>query len=153
MALTLAMTPLVVIAQPRDRDEGEFRILQARYGIARRNVDVTRRLQALARNQQSFRIDDDSFGVDPDEGRVKSPRIYARGADGDVLDGFRPVGVRSALKFACPAASSGLRWAPSSAPSMATRYKLQRVPHAPICAAGEAPSSSLPRPVLYPNRL
>ncbi|MEP7101509.1 MAG: hypothetical protein ABI781_13430 [Burkholderiales bacterium] len=68
-------------AQPRD--DGQYRILQARYGTAERNVDVTRRLQELARADQPFRMGNDTFGVDPDEGRVKTLRIYARGPNGD----------------------------------------------------------------------
>ena len=84
------------------RDGGEFRILQARYGTAQRNVDVTRRLQELARRDQQFRIENNTFGVDPDEGRVKTLRIFARAPngqtqtfeyrEGDVLDGSRFAG-------------------------------------------------------------
>jgi hypothetical protein len=92
-----ALAPLAW-AQPG----GEFRILQARYGTAQRNVDVTRRLQELARRDQQFRIENNTFGVDPDEGRVKTLRIFARAPngqtqtfeyrEGDVLDGSRFAG-------------------------------------------------------------
>ena len=70
LTLTLALTPLA-LAQPRGRDHGQYRILQARYGTPRRNVDVTPRLRELARSDQAFRVSNNSFGVDPDEGRVK----------------------------------------------------------------------------------
>lgn len=102
MALTLVLAPFAAMAQPRERDEGQFRILQARYGTARRNVDVTRRLQELARGDQQIRISNQTFGVDPDKGVVKTVRIFARGpggdtrtfeyAEGDVIDGARFVG-------------------------------------------------------------
>lgn len=98
VTLAASFAPLA-LAQPRGRDAGQFRILQARYGTERRNVDVTQRLQELARRDLTFRIANDTFGVDPDEGRVKTLRIYARGPggqtqtfeyrEGDVLDGSR----------------------------------------------------------------
>jgi hypothetical protein len=98
-ATTTAFVP-VAFAQPRDG--GQFRILQARYGTAQRNVDVTRRLKELARSDQQFRIENNTFGVDPDEGRVKTLRIFARDPngqtqtfeyrEGDVLDGSRFAG-------------------------------------------------------------
>ncbi len=101
LALTLVLAPFA-LAQPYERDEGRFQILQARYGTARRNVDVTRRLQELARGDQAIRIGNDTFGVDPDEGVVKTVRIYARSpdgrtrtfeyAEGDVIDGASFVG-------------------------------------------------------------
>ena len=97
-----AATALMPAAFAQDRDSGEYRILQARYGTAQRNVDVTRRLKELARSDQSFRIENGTFGVDPDEGRTKTLRIIARGPngqtqvfdyrEGDVLDGSRFAG-------------------------------------------------------------
>lgn len=99
-----AAAALVPAAFAQPRDSGEYRILQARYGTAQRNVDVTRRLKELARSDQSFRIENGAFGVDPDEGRTKTLRIFARGPDGqnqvfeyregDVLDGSRFTGWR-----------------------------------------------------------
>ena len=77
-----AATALMPAAFAQDRDSGEYRILQARYGTAQRNVDVTRRLKELARSDQSFRIENGTFGVDPDEGRTKTLRIFARGPNG-----------------------------------------------------------------------
>ena len=99
-----AATALVPVAFAQPRDSGEYRILQARYGTAQRNVDVTRRLQELARRDLRFRIENGTFGVDPDEGRTKTLRIFARGPngqtqvfeyrEGDVLDGSRFAGWR-----------------------------------------------------------
>ncbi|HWH83013.1 MAG TPA: hypothetical protein VNU71_12340 [Burkholderiaceae bacterium] len=60
-----------------------YRIVQALYGTGRRNVDVTGRLRELARADQTFRLGNDTFGVDPDEGRVKTLRIYARNRGGN----------------------------------------------------------------------
>ena len=97
-----AATALVPAAFAQNRDSGEYRILQARYGTAQRNVDVTQRLKELARSDQSFRIENGTFGVDPDEGRAKTLRIFARAPngqtqvfeyrEGDVLDGSRFAG-------------------------------------------------------------
>jgi len=97
-----AATALVPAAFAQPRDSGEYRILQARYGTAQRNVDVTRRLKELARSDQSFRIENGTFGVDPDEGHTKTLRIFARDPngqtqvfeyrEGDVLDGSRFAG-------------------------------------------------------------
>ena len=97
-----AATALVPAAFAEDRDSGEYRILQARYGTAERNVDVTERLKELARADQSFHIENTTFGVDPDRGRKKTLRIFARGRNGqtqvfeyhehDVLDGSRFTG-------------------------------------------------------------
>lgn len=85
-------------------DLGDYRILQARYGTAARNIDVTRRLQQLAREDRPVRITNDLFGTDPDFGHVKTLRIYARGRDGavrmfeyrenDFVDGGRFTGWR-----------------------------------------------------------
>jgi hypothetical protein len=66
----------------RDRDEGQYVILQARYGTSRRNVDVTQRLKELARQDRTFRMGNSTFGVDPDRGHVKTLRIYTRGPNG-----------------------------------------------------------------------
>jgi hypothetical protein len=104
VVVALAATALVptAFAQRRDGDSGEYRILQARYGTAQRNVDVTRQLQDLARRDQTFLIGNGTFGVDPDEGRVKTLRIYAHAPngqtqifeyrEGDLLDGSRFIG-------------------------------------------------------------
>jgi len=61
---------------------GDYMILQARYGTARRNVDVTQRLRELARTNSFFRMGNSTFGVDPDPGHIKTLRIFARGPRG-----------------------------------------------------------------------
>jgi hypothetical protein len=66
----------------RGRDDGQYQILQARYGTANRNVDVTSRLKDLARNDVTFRMGNSTFGEDPDPGRVKTLRIYTRDRNG-----------------------------------------------------------------------
>jgi hypothetical protein len=63
-------------------DSGQYAILSAQYGTARRHVDVTNRLKELARQDRTFRMGNSTFGVDPDEGQVKTLRIYARGPNG-----------------------------------------------------------------------
>lgn len=68
----------------RDVDDGEYKILQARYGTAEFNVDVTHTLKQLARADRRFRMGNASFGVDPHPYRVKTLRIFARGSDGRV---------------------------------------------------------------------
>jgi hypothetical protein len=63
-------------------DDGEFVILQARYGTDRNHVDVTERLRDMARRDRRVRLTNDLFGVDPDPGRDKVLRIYARDRQG-----------------------------------------------------------------------
>jgi hypothetical protein len=104
VALMMTMLVSSAFAQPRRGDDGQYQILQARYGTAERNVDVTERLRELARSDQGIRIGNDAFGVDPDERRVKTLRIYARGpngqtrtfeySEGSVLDGAQFSGWR-----------------------------------------------------------
>lgn len=65
-----------------NRDDGQYQILEARYGTPERNVDVTQRLKELARRDVTFRMGNSTFGVDPDPGRVKTLRIYTRGPGG-----------------------------------------------------------------------
>jgi len=65
-------------------DRGQYRIVSARYGTERSNVDVTARLKELARQDLTFRMGNSTFGVDPDRGVVKTLRIYARGPNGGV---------------------------------------------------------------------
>lgn len=60
----------------------EYLILQARYGTARSNIDVTARLKELARQNRTFRMGNSTFGTDPDPGRVKTLRIYTRARNG-----------------------------------------------------------------------
>ena len=63
-------------------DRGQWQILQARYGTAGRNVDVTQRLRELARKDARFQVTNKLFGGDPDPGAIKTLRIYARGPGG-----------------------------------------------------------------------
>jgi hypothetical protein len=60
----------------------EYQILQARYGTARNNIDVTARLKELARQNATFRMGNSTFGTDPDPGKVKTLRIYTRARNG-----------------------------------------------------------------------
>ena len=66
----------------RGGDDGEFQILQARYGTHDRNEDVTQRLKELARQDRRFRMGNSTFGIDPAPNQVKTLRIFARGRDG-----------------------------------------------------------------------
>ena len=77
LMLALSFLPGTVSA-----DVGQYVILSAQYGTARRHVDVTDRLKQIARADQPFRMGNRTFGVDPDPGVVKVLRIYARGPDG-----------------------------------------------------------------------
>jgi hypothetical protein len=63
-------------------DRGEWQILEARYGTARRNIDVTQTLRNLAQKDSSFHVTNKTLGNDPDPGVVKTLRIYARGPGG-----------------------------------------------------------------------
>jgi hypothetical protein len=60
----------------------EYQILQARFGTARNNIDVTPRLKELARQNRTFRMGNSTFGIDPDPGKVKTLRIYTRARNG-----------------------------------------------------------------------
>lgn len=84
--LGLATSVLAGFAVPalaqRGDDDGEFIILQARYGTDRNHIDVTDRLRELARRDRRVRLTNDLFGVDPDPGRDKMLRIYARDRQG-----------------------------------------------------------------------
>jgi len=79
----LILTPTLGTAQfSRNRDQGQYEILQAKYGTARNKVDVTARLRDLARRDSTFAIGSSTFGVDPDPNAVKTLQIYARDANG-----------------------------------------------------------------------
>ena len=74
----------------------QFEILNARYGSAHRNIDVTQQLRQLARSNTTFRLSWRTFG-DPAQGQAKTLRIFARGPrgvnryfeyrDNDIVDG------------------------------------------------------------------
>ncbi|HEY8880558.1 MAG TPA: hypothetical protein VIN03_23510 [Roseateles sp.] len=83
LTLGLGAALTAAIALPAwAEDDGEFVILNARYGTERNHVDVTGRLRELARQDRRFRLTNDLFGVDPDPGRTKSLRIFARDRGG-----------------------------------------------------------------------
>lgn len=65
-------------ASARADDDGDFIILNARYGTERNHVDVTGRLRELARRDRRFKLENELFGVDPEPGRTKTLRIFAR---------------------------------------------------------------------------
>ncbi|MDH0866758.1 hypothetical protein [Mitsuaria sp. GD03876] len=64
------------------RDDGQWQIMNARYGTAQRNMDVTDRLRELARRDDRVRVSNEFFGNDPAYGQTKTLRIYARSRDG-----------------------------------------------------------------------
>ena len=65
------------------RDDGEWQILNARYGTSQSNMDVTDTLRELARRDDRVRVTNELFGNDPAYGRTKTLRIYARNRSGD----------------------------------------------------------------------
>src|SRR6185369_12342655 len=77
------LASVFAMAQYDTRDQGQYRIVNARYGTERNNVDVTARLRDLARQDYSFRMGNSTFGVDPAPGQVKTLRIVARGPRGE----------------------------------------------------------------------
>ena len=82
-ALVLMLMLAATASAQRGRDDdGEYQILQARYGTSQHHVDVTQQLKQLARQDRRFKLVNDVFGVDPDPGRRKTLRIFARGRDG-----------------------------------------------------------------------
>src|SRR5438552_17764907 len=82
LLLTVAFLPRTLAGQYSSSDSGQYVILSAQYGTARRHVDVSNRLKELARQDRIFRMGNSTFGVDPDPGQVKTLRIYACGPDG-----------------------------------------------------------------------
>lgn len=84
IALPALAQPQEARRPPGSRDSGSYRILNARYGTAEQNVDVTQRLRELAAGDQAFRVANEVFGIDPHPNVVKTLRIHARGPDGQV---------------------------------------------------------------------
>ena len=80
-AILLLFASVLAVAQ-HNGGRDEYQILQARYGTADRNIDVTARLKELARQDATFRMGNSTFGTDPDPGRVKTLRIYTRARNG-----------------------------------------------------------------------
>ncbi|SEK41129.1 hypothetical protein SAMN05216359_101735 [Roseateles sp. YR242] len=72
-------------ANNNDRDDdGNWAILQARYGTPDRNIDVTGRLKELARADRRFKLANQLFREDPAVGQRKTLRIIAKGRNGEV---------------------------------------------------------------------
>jgi hypothetical protein len=55
LLLVVAFLPETLVAQLSSNDSGQYVILSAQYGTARRHVDVTNRLKELARQDRMFR--------------------------------------------------------------------------------------------------
>lgn len=70
------------VANGAPGDQGAWQILQARYGTAAHNIDVTNQLREMARRDNRIAVTNSTFGNDPDVGKHKTLRIYARGRDG-----------------------------------------------------------------------
>ena len=82
-AVAMMLLASVFVFAPRSHAQrDEYQILQARYGTANRNIDVTARLKELARQNATFRMGNSTFGTDPDPGHVKTLRIYTRARNG-----------------------------------------------------------------------
>ena len=107
LACTLLATGAA--AQSGD-DRGNWQILEARYGTAQRNVDVTQRLRELARTDTTFRVENGTLGGDPHPGVVKTLRIYARNSGG-VTRTFE-YGEEQVVNGAMYTAWSGGGWGP-----------------------------------------
>ncbi|WP_431288867.1 hypothetical protein [Roseateles chitinivorans] len=82
-ALTLLVAMLTGTSAWAARDDGQWQILNARYGTSQRNMDVTGTLRELARRDDRVRVTNELFGNDPAYGQTKTLRIYARNRNGD----------------------------------------------------------------------
>lgn len=78
----LAGVATPALAQRDNNDDGEFVILQARYGTERNHVDVTERLREIARRDRRVKLTNELLGTDPAPGRDKTLRIFARDRQG-----------------------------------------------------------------------
>jgi len=83
--LAALMLLAAVMASPSAfaRDDGQWQVLNARYGTSQRNMDVTDQLRELARRDDRVRVSNEFFGNDPAYGQTKTLRIYARNRGGD----------------------------------------------------------------------
>lgn len=82
LMLLMALATLLTGARAFARDDGEWQILNARYGTSQRNMDVTGQLRELARRDDRVRVTNEFFGNDPAYGQTKVLRIYARNRGG-----------------------------------------------------------------------
>lgn len=82
LGLLLVLSVPAAAQRGSDDDDGEYQILQARYGTAENNVDVTQKLKELARQDRRFRLGNELFDIDPAPRQRKTLRIYTRGRDG-----------------------------------------------------------------------
>ncbi|WP_157523221.1 hypothetical protein [Mitsuaria sp. 7] len=82
-ALMLLVAMLTGTSAWAARDDGQWQILNARYGTAQRNMDVTGQLRDLARRDDRVRVTNELFGNDPAYGQTKMLRIYARNRGGE----------------------------------------------------------------------
>lgn len=83
LAALMLLSALLTGTSAWARDDGQWQILNARYGTAQRNMDVTDRLRDLARRDDRVRVTNELFGNDPAYGQVKTLRIYARSRGGE----------------------------------------------------------------------
>lgn len=83
MALALITATTASSAWAHDEDDGDWQIVNARYGTAQRNIDVTNRLKELARSDRSFKVANQLFREDPAIGDRKTLRIIAKGRNGE----------------------------------------------------------------------
>jgi hypothetical protein len=84
VALTLLTASMASSAWAWDEDDGDWQILNARYGTAQHNIDVTGRLKELARSDRRFKLANELFHQDPAVGDRKTLRIIAKGRNGEV---------------------------------------------------------------------
>src|SRR5438876_860493 len=77
LLLTVAFLPRTLAGQYSSSDSGQYVILSAQYGTARRHVDVSNRLKELAGQDRILRMGNSTFGVDPDRGLAKAARSTA----------------------------------------------------------------------------
>lgn len=97
---------------PPPGPQSGFVILDARYGVPGRNVDVTQRLRELAASNATFRMGNRTFGVDPAPGMPKTLRIWARSPDGATRPFDYPEG--STVNGAIFSSWGGGRWGDSN---------------------------------------
>ena len=83
VALTLLTASAASTAWAYNDDDGDWQIVNARYGTAQRNMDVTSRLKELAREDRSFKVRNELFREDPAVGDRKTLRIIAKGRNGE----------------------------------------------------------------------